>query len=367
MNVRRFIADDGPRIDRFNQRLAASGVRWTVYGEGPHDLREGEPVSSRLFVAETADEIRGAVWLREHDFWIRGAPARAGWAKYPVSESLVDQAFGGVPGALLIKLIREQPRLMALGMGGHGGAFARLLKGMRWRGDLVPSFVRIVRPTRVLRRLSIVRRTPARRLLLDALALSGLGWLGGKAVDLVASRGERSARRGVEVTVVERFDAWADSIWERARDRYDFVARRDVAMLNSIYPSTMPVTRLRMSRAGRDIGWACVLRRDLTAKDQTPFGALRVGLVADAFGEPSDADAITAAAVAYLRSTSVDLMFSNQAHPAWGAALKRCGFHSAPSQFAFYRSPKLDAALGDDAPNATFHVNRGDCDGPLFS
>jgi hypothetical protein len=367
MRVRRFEEGDRARIERFNARLRAGGAAWEVYPEGPTDSSSEEPVRSRLFVAEVDDEVRGAVWLREHEFWIDGRVVRAGWAKYPVSESLVDARHGGVAGALIIKLMREQPLLMSLGMGGHGGAFARLLSSMRWATDDVPFFVSIVRPARVLRHLKHLRRTRARRVALDLLAYSGLGWAGWTALSGIRSLATGRRPAPLEIDVVPGFGSWADDLWQDLRGAYGFTARRDVAMLDAVYPASMPVERLRLRRSGRDIGWATVLRRDLSAVRETPFGPLRIGMLADTFARPEDALAVTAAATAYLRSHDLDLLISNQRHTAWVAALAGNGFLRAPTQFAFYRSPAMAKLLAAAATPLDLHVNRGDCDGPVFA
>jgi len=95
------------------------------------------------------------------------------------------------------------------------------------------------------------------------------------------------------------------------------------------------------------------------------FGPLTLGLVADGFALPADARAVVTVAAAYLRERGADLLLSNQSHPAWGEALTSAGFVAGPSQFAFYRAPKVAALFGGGQP-PVFHVNRGDCDGPLF-
>lgn len=364
MKVRRIQPDDAPRIARLNARLAAGGVHWHVWDEGPEDGADRVPIASRCFVAEADDEVRGAVWLHEHGFWVHGEERRAGWAKYPVSESLVDSAFGGVPAAMLIKLTREQPLLMALGMGGRGGAFARLLQSMRWTGVDVPFLVRLVRPARVLRHLRSIRSSAARRAALDLLAFSGLGWAGWRVVEGVRRlRAPRTAP--LHVTVETHFGAWADEVWERTHRAYGFAAKRDAAMLNTMYPPELPVARLRMRRDGQDVGWSVVLLRDLRDRPENPFGPLRVGLIADGMADPVDAAAITGAADAHLARLAPDLLWSNQLHPAWVAALEAAGYQAAPSQFAMLWSPKMHAALGASAERG-MHVNRGDCDGPMF-
>jgi hypothetical protein len=91
-----------------------------------------------------------------------------------------------------------------------------------------------------------------------------------------------------------------------------------------------------------------------------------VGLLADALAAPEEAAGVSAAAIRHLRQTDLDLLFSNQAHPAWGKALERLGFLQGPSQFALYRSPRMEEALAGPAARGGVHVNRGDCDGPTF-
>jgi hypothetical protein len=366
IHVRRYEPRDEPGIARFNARLAGGGAMWTVYAEQAHDYADADVITRRLFVAESGSAVRGAVWLHEHDFVVHGSGHRAGWAKYPVSESLVDQAYAGVPGALMIRMQREQPRLMALGMGGHEGAFARLLRSMRWLGIDVPNFVRLVRPARVLRRFRYIRTTASRRLALDALAMSGAGWLLWRAYE--SGRLLRGVDcRGVSAEVVDRFGDWADALWEKARPAYAFIGRRDARMLNVMMPSAMPVERLRVSRDGRTIGWAVVVLRNRHRDLRDAFGALRVGLIADVLAEPANAEAVVYAADRHLQAAGADLIFSNQLHRAWGVALKSRGYIAAPSQFAFYCSPKMSELMRASAGVGDFHVNRGDCHGPMFT
>lgn len=366
MKVRRYRPEDAAAIADLNARLQSGGAAWPVYGEGPADTAQPDLISSRLFVAADDGAVRGAVWLREHEFWVNGEPLRAGWAKYPVSESLVDPAFGGVPGAMMFRVIREQPRLMALGMGGPAGPFARLLRGMGWQGGTVPFFFRLVRPARVLRRLRPIRGSALRRVALDLLSGSGLAWLGWQAMLAARRLTAPASAREYQAIAHDRFDGWADEVWARARARYRLIARRDAAMLNAVY-ADLPVVRLLVRRGREDVGWACVLHRDFTRAPDSPLGPLRVGLIADALAEPEDAHGVIAAATRYLLEGTVDLLISNQSHQAWGEALRSVGFLQGPSQFAFYRSPQMEAALPPQpASEGGIFVNRGDCDGPVF-
>lgn len=367
MKVRRFEPADTERIERFGARLRAADVDWAVYPEGSDAGDSFAALTRRLFVAEESDEVRGAIWLHEHDFLSYGVPLRAGWAKYPVSEGLLDTRFGGVAAALLIKLIREQPRLMALGMGGHGGTFARLLASMRWTGVSVPFFVRLPHPASVLRELPSVRGTALRRVLLDFAAYSGLGWLGARLFESFQRARGPSPSATLRIEVVDRFEAWADRIWERARAHYALVARRDSAMLNVVYPADMPIERLRVWRGPEEIGWAVVRRRAVRHDGSGAFGRLRVGLIADGLALPEDALDVTAAADRFLSNGATDIIVSNQSHRAWGDALLACGYLRAPSQFGLYWSRAIADIAGPAIASGTAHFNRGDCDGPMFA
>jgi len=195
IEVRQFRTGDVPAIERLNWRLAAAGLPHRVGHEDPRRSDEPrldrEPIIERLFVAAAGDEIRGGVWLKEQLSWSEGRPVRVGWAKYPVAESLIDAKAAGVPASLLFGLLRQQPHLMALGMGGHAGPFAKLLAAARWASSSLPFFFCLLHPSRVLRHLSYARTTRLQRLLADSLAYSGLAWA-------VARRTERlvPARRG---------------------------------------------------------------------------------------------------------------------------------------------------------------------------
>ncbi len=367
LEVRRFRSEDGPAIERLNARLAAGGVAHRVYAEPPVQ-REGAR-RHRLFVAATPPEIRGGVGLVEQAFRVGGDTIEAGWIKYPVAESLVDPSFSGVPGSLLFQLMREQPRLMALGMGGHGGPLARVLAQMRWPGTEIPFYFSVLRPSRVLRHLQYLRSSAARRVALDLLAVTGLGWLGVRAATWLRAPLPSTPLRGVDVETVGRFGSWADTVWMEHRDAYGFVAERNSTVLNELYPTGYEgLSRVRVHRHGRDIGWAAVLRMDLRNRTDTPyFGQLAIGVVADGFAAPDDSPAVIAAAVRHLKSQDVDLLISNQSHSTWQDALSRQGFYPGPSNFAFYRAPALNALLEKPAVREKgVLLNRGDCDGPKW-
>jgi hypothetical protein len=373
LDIRRFQARDVEPIRRLNDRLRAAGVEHRVYSEdsddsnGPDDA--ARCITERLFVAADAQEIRGGVWLKEHDFWVHGQLVSAGWAKYPVAESVIRSEYSGVPGSLMLQLLHEQPRLMALGLGGQESPFARLLLRMGWVASTIPFYFLIAHPRRVLRELSYVRRSAWRRVVMDALAVSGLGWLACKFLSAVRRVAHAGNAVAYTADIVEGFGDWADVIWERCRDCYGLVGLRSSRMLNIVYPeSSHGLSRLRVRRDGQDVGWACVVRDDLREGPADRFfGRLAVGVIADCLADPADAAGVIAAATRHLLASDVDLIFSNQAHPSWVSSLRASGFMPGPSNFAFCRAPAMEKSLQYASVTAKgIHVNRGDCDGPIW-
>jgi hypothetical protein len=369
IEVRRFRDTDVAAIVGLNARLAAARL--------PHDVgweeRIGEPtlqtqpIIERLYVAAQGDEVRGGVWLKEQMFWSHAGLIRAGWAKYPVSESLIDGSAAGVPASLLFGLLRQQPNLMALGMGGHSGPFARLLAAMRWTSSPVPFFVRLLRPARVLRQIAYARKTRLRRLAADALAWSGLASGTTRALSALRAATAPNPAMACVISVAPRFDAWVDDLWERCRGSYGFVAVRDSRALNALYPERFNrLTRLRVQREGVDIGWICP--RSIDARGtwfEKDFGSLKLGIITDAFSQPADAAAVMAAGARYLTDEGVDLILTFQFHPAWCAAARTAGFLAGPSNCVFARASSVEQLIQTGAAaNRHVHLTYSDGDGP---
>lgn len=367
LEFRRYHPTDAPAIARLNQRLAAGQARYPAFDEDPVGAAPEAPFRSRIFVAADGDEIRGTVLLSEQQLQVGDRAVDIGWVRYPVGESQVDARYGGVPGALLLHLRRQQPRLAALGLGGHDGPFARLLASMKWSGSLLPLHVLIARPARVLHGLPRLRGSAVRRAGLDALAATGLGWAGLRAVQWARRGRTFSETRGYRADVVETFGDWADAVWERSRGAYGAIATRDRRTLEFRYPTQSKlVTRLRVRHGGETVGWACVVGPDPTrALPDHHFGLLEAAALADALAEPRHAAGVLDVATRHAIDAGFDLVITNHSHPAWNGALAGLGYFAAPSNFAFYRSPAFDEVLTAATRDGRgLYLNRGDCDGP---
>src|SRR6202012_4393313 len=95
----------------------------------------------------------------------------------PLSEGVIDARYAMLGMQLIKDALARQPLLFGLGMGGADQPIARLLKILRWRLVPCPFFFHVVHPHRFLRQIVHLRRRTSRRIPLDVLAWSGLGWV----------------------------------------------------------------------------------------------------------------------------------------------------------------------------------------------
>lgn len=368
VRIRRFEPGDKPAIDRLNARFEAGGIQDRVWAESestPAEAR-GDAMTQQLFVAADGHEIRGGVWLHQHNFTLRGELIRAGWLKYPVAESLIDRAYGGVPAAMLLTVMRQQPEIMALGMGSPTTPFAQLLAALGWTIKPIPFFVMPTRPARVLKHLPQLRKSAKLQGLATVLAHTGLPTVAASPLNVARALKTSALLRGVQTELVSEFGDWADETWVNARDCYGFIARRDAAMLNLVYRPNYPrLSRLRIKQNNVDIGWVCTtMAEPSSASAKREFGELKVGLLADALGRPEAAATLTAAGVNYLVEQGADLVVTNRINSVWRAPLRSLGFIGRPTNFFFAYSKKMAARIDPLVAADEVYLNRGDCDGP---
>jgi hypothetical protein len=228
-----------------------------------------------------------------------------------------------------------------------------MLKRLNWRMAAIPFYFKAPHPSRFLRQIRALRTSAFRRLVCDAAAFSGTGWL---ALQLAGVA--RRTPGPAPLDVPASFTGWADPVWEGCRASYAMSAVRDAATLDRLYPPSDP-RFLRLRAAG---GWAVLL--DTAMRGHKQFGDLRVGTLVDCLAPPEDAAAVVRTAARTLEERGVDLIVSNQLHRAWQAALTAAGFRQGPSNFLLALSPAL-AALVEGRAEQEIHMNRGDGDGPI--
>jgi hypothetical protein len=167
-------------------------------------------------------------------------------------------------------------------------------------------------------------------------------------------------------TVVPSFGEWADQLWDQCKGRYSALAVRDAAMMNRLMPPGRwpPVTRLRVERGGRTVGWAAVMNTQM--KDDDNYGDLRVGSIVDCLALPEDAGQVVSAASAFLRRGGADIIVSNQAHPAWVHGFAQNGYAVLANRRLFAASPGLRELLAPfDETALGLHLTNMDGHGPM--
>lgn len=349
----------------FNQRLRAGGERsWTFpescvprYPKSPNQNPYQE-----LFVTCDDGQVRGGYLLTHSLFGLRGEVVQVACGpQLNTSEAIVDPAYG-LTGALNVRdALQRQPLLYGLGMGGFEERQAKVLASMKWPMWAIPFYFKVLRPSQFFANITHLRKKRRNRILLDLARYTGIGWSGFRIMQF-----RPGSLDGLdEVTNCYSFGSWADEIWSRCKERYSLVAVRNGDTLNRLYPASIPkFLRLLISHRGNAVGWAVLL--DTHMSGHKHFGNMRVGSVVDCLAEPEMASRVVRAATAFLQRRDVDLIVSNQSHPAWGRAFLAAGYLAGPSNFILALSPKLAARLHPlQAARKRIHMNRGDGDGPI--
>jgi hypothetical protein len=368
IEIRGFAPEHVPEVQAFNRRLAQKGIDFQ-FPESPESTwlprRDSIPLFQEHYVAVDGSAVRGGYILKPQAFAVRGDVRMITNIQLPLSEGIIDPRYGMLGVQLLKDALARQPLLFGLGLGGEEQPFPRLLKILKWRLVSCPFYFRVTRPFRFLREIVYLRRQRSRRILLDTLAFTGLGWLSLKAVhhgkDWLRGRGSTATTS----RMVSEFSHWADDLWERSKDAYILIAVRTAAILNTLYPAhNKRFLRLQVLRQDEPVGWAVLMDTALTNHKQ--FGNLRLGSLVDCLALPGYEHDVVRAATRLLLERGVDLIVSNQLHRAWGKALECSGFLSGPSNFLFVVSPALAALLDPfEATADQFHMTRGDGDGPI--
>ena len=336
--IRPFTEEWTGAVRDFNARIAGTGFDYPLIPAPDH------------FLAVEDTHMRGGYILGRQRFWLQGKALDVAHYRLPVVEGLgADRAYATLGLQLIRHALKQQPLLYALGMGGFAQPLPRMLKALGWSLRAVPFLFKVNQATGFLRNIEALRKTPVRRVVLDLAADSGLGGLGLWFL-------QRRLRGTSAGEVRDSFVPWAEVVWAGSFAEYGAIASRDSVALDGFYRRDSAVIRLKVGT----VGWAVVL--DTQMRGDKYFGDMRLGSIVDCLAAPADAAVVMGAAVRFLEQRGVDLIVSNQLHPAWVAALRGCGFREGPSNFIFAASKGLAEFL---RPGVEVHVNRGDGDGPI--
>jgi hypothetical protein len=358
-----------PAVRNFNRRLAAGGVA-EAFLFPEHHLPRWLPkinesgLYQEYFLAVEGGVVRGAYSLKFQNFYLDGAARPVVYYHSPISEGLVDKAYVSVGAHMLRNVLKVHPLVYALGMGGYDNPLPRMLKALDWSMFSVPFLFKVVHPGRFLREMQALRRTTAKRLLMDLAFVTGGGWIGLKVIQTF--RGRHAPKNDLVTSqLVDTFEEWADEIWNACNSQYAMIAERSSESLNILYPECEKrFFRLKVTWKQNTLGWAVLMDTMMSADKY--FGNLRVGSIADCLSPPQDAGAVLLASAKFLENRGVDIIVSNQSHTAWSQGLGAAGFLPGPSNFIFASSKKLTELLAPlDANRGRIHMTRGDGDGPI--
>lgn len=351
-------------IERMNATLLAAGSEWRFPPEERPANASELPVWTESFIAVEDGEAYGAYLLKHQQFFAAGRPLEVGDLQLPLSMGQVNSTYGHISAALLIDVLRRSPVCYALGLGSEETQFAKLLGAAGWQYRPVPFYFSIKSPNRFARNI----RLPADRARSQqALRLLGRLRLAGLVLRLrapLSARRRRTPDPDRNVREVTLFEDSVDELFAEKSPSYSLVGDRRARVLNTLYPKDDErCIRILVERGEHLVGWALLL--DSAMNDHKYFGDLRVGTIADCFAAPVDAPAVVDAADEVLTRRGVDLVVSNQLHPAWCEALESAGYELGPSNFFFYSSAALAEALSDQEDSERgIHMNRGDGEGP---
>ena len=365
--VEPFFDDHVHAVREFNKRAIGRGSSFR-FPESPipHWLprRDSIPLYQEYFVALEGNTVRGAYIVKQQAFECNGEATMIGNYQLPISEGITDRHYASVGLLMLKDALKHQPLLFALGMGGYDEAITRMLKAMKWSMVLCPFYFKANHPFRFLRAIDFLRRKRPKRMMLDLLAFSGLGWIAIKSFQSL-KRLTQGAKVNLTSEEVESFSFWTDEVWKRAKDDYAMIALRDAAILNTLYPSSNErFKRIKVLRRGEVIGWAVLL--DTKMENHKYFGGMRVGSGVDCLAVGGEERQVVAMATRHLERCGADIIVTNQLHRSWCKAFSGNGYLLGPSNFIFAAAPPLADKLHPFEVNASkVHFTRGDGDGPI--
>ena len=352
-------------VHEFNARLKAAGAAVRFPERHVSKGTANTAIYREYFLAtENTSTVRGGYVLQHQRFSFKGEILSIAFYQFPLSEGVINKAYSLIGIQLLTNAQKRQPLLFALGMGGFDEPLPRMLKIMGWRMYAIPFYFKVNRPVRFLRNIAALRRTKLQRILVDAMAKTGLGWSGIKLLQALSQRNDFNPKSS-DVETVNEFSGWSDELWALCKSEYSMIAVRDSLVLNTLYPTDNDkFLRLKVKDKGKVIGWCVAL--DTPMSNHKFFGNMRVGSIIDCLAAPEDALKVIEVATKFLEKRAVDIIVSNQSHAAWSLALRNAGFLKGPSNFIFAASKALTEKLDPfDINKEATHLNRGDGDGPI--
>jgi hypothetical protein len=363
MRIQPYTSALEPAVKAFNRRLRTGETQHGRFPESyiPKLFKTGSKTPyQELFVVVDGEEVRGGYQLTNSQFVFNGMVADvAHGPQITISEGLINPRYSMV-GALEVRdALERQPLMYTLGIGGMEQRLTKLLIALRFKVCPLPFYFHVSSPFTFLDNIAYLRRRKWKSIALDVLRFSGLGSLA-----VTASQARLPTyTSAMAAQLVDKFDCWADVLWQRCKDRYSFLAVRNSETLNVLYPPSEPrFLRLQVCQNGDSIGWLVML--DTKMSNNKYFGNMRVGSIVNCLAAPEHASELIVWGRRFLTERGVDIIVSNHSSRVWRKALVSAGFLRGPSNFILALSPALSSALQhSNKLNDTIYMMRGDGDG----
>ena len=362
-------AEDTPKVEAFNQRLATAGETYHRLSlEKPFRTMahmENSPITIEKLFCFEGNEIRGGVGIKRMMFRVNGRDEEVAFAVYPISEGIINRTYGAVGLMIKEELLRRYPLIYGLGSNDNSPAKVRQLTG--WFYTSVPFHFAVLRAGPFLRNIAYLRKRPGLRTLLNFTAGSGVGKAGLALFNLLQRfRGCYPNVNNVQIERFDQWEAWADEIWQISRDRYELIGDRSVSALRSLYPAGhehLIKLRFKAIDTGRLIGWAVLTIAKL--KNHKYFGDMVLAGLVDMLAVPEDAYALVSGVLIEARRAKADLLVVNHSDERWNEALKRAGMLPWKTNNYLSLSPELKKRFDPiDDYTGRYFFTRGDGHGP---
>ena len=278
-------------VKAFNTRLNANAGGFNfpeiaTSSELPPNL--GHPIEQKYYIARDLEtkKIHGGYILKSFPIFKMGQEEKAGNYQLPLSEGIINPQYGMIGIQLYLDAIKKESKLYSLGMGNIERPLPQFLKKMGWRVEGVPFYFKILNPGKVIKNLPAIKNHPKIKpflFFLDHLKVFALG------IYLLnfLNKCKVFHIKEVECIIESEFGEWANDLWNNAKNNYAWIATRNAACLNLLYPKNSPrFIRLHIKRAGQTIGWALVLATQMGEHKQFPF--LKLGTIADTLALPGE-------------------------------------------------------------------------------
>ena len=261
----------------FNLRIAANAPFFLPEGIShprPNNSLVEPAISWTHYLAMEGLEVRGGFLLMEQPAVVEGQVRRVCNSQSMLSEGICDRKYGVVSLQMLKYIERNKEYPFMVGMGSMQASLPRLLMGAGWTVRAIPFLFRIQNVRKFLYEMRVFRDSGYRQAAAQAASVTGAGWLGAKLLQWRPMLSNRELR-GLTLTPITTWGAWADEIWSQYERHCSFAVLRDRSTLQLLYPLNGDRVRACVVHYGsRPVGWAAWLNTPM--QNDKYFGNLHV-------------------------------------------------------------------------------------------